>query len=158
MVSFDEFIAGFLHWKEQMSTSPSGRHFGLYGALVTAYCNSNGEFSGSSPDSYMTTQEMVEQRLLLIHGLAASAAHYGFYLRHWIQVVNVMICKKPGCIELDRLRVIHLFEADFNLMIGILFGRRAMYHQVNKQLLNLSQFERPGGECPTLAFQKFYTI
>jgi hypothetical protein len=40
IVSFEEFITGFLHWNEQTSTSPSGRHLGLYGALVAAYCNS----------------------------------------------------------------------------------------------------------------------
>jgi hypothetical protein len=154
VVSFNAFIAGFLHWSEQTSTSPSGCHLGLYGALVTAYCNSSGEFSDSLPDSYTTTQEEAEQILLLIHGIAASAARYGFYLRRWVQVVNVMIYKKLGCIELDRLRVIHLFEADFNLMIGILFGRRAMYHQVDNQLLNLSQFGRPGGECPNACISK----
>jgi hypothetical protein len=71
---------------------------------------------------------MAEQILEMIHGLASSAAPYGLYLNRWIQVVNIMIYKKPGCIELDKLRVIHVFEEDFNLMIGILFGRRAMYH------------------------------
>jgi hypothetical protein len=35
-VSFDDFISGFLHWNEQTATSPSGRHLGMYGALVTA--------------------------------------------------------------------------------------------------------------------------
>jgi hypothetical protein len=49
-----------------------------------------------------------------------------------------MIYKKPGCIELDRLHVIHLSEADFNLMVDILFRRRAMYHQVDHGLLNPS--------------------
>jgi hypothetical protein len=45
IVSFDEFISGLLHWNEKTSTSPSGRNLGLYGALVTAYCDSSGEFS-----------------------------------------------------------------------------------------------------------------
>jgi hypothetical protein len=39
-----------------------------------------------------------------------------------MQVINVMIYKKPGVIELDKLRVIHLFKADFNLLIGICFS------------------------------------
>jgi hypothetical protein len=65
-----------------------------------------------------------------------------------------MIYKKPGCIELDRLRVIHLFEADFNLMVGILFGRRAMYHQVDHQWLNPAQFRCPGGECQDASISK----
>jgi hypothetical protein len=97
---------------------------------------------------------MAEQILIMIHGIAATAAKLGFYLHCWIQVVNVMIYKKPGCIELDKLRVIHLFKADLNLMIGILFGRRAMFHQVDHQLLNPAQFGRPGGECQDSSISK----
>jgi hypothetical protein len=149
-VSFDEFISGFLHWREQTLTSPSGQHLGLYAPLVTTYCDSGGEFSTYHKRADLTTQEISEQILMMIHGLAASAARLMFFLHRWIQVVNVMIYKKPGCVELDKLRVIHLFEADFNLMIGILFGRRAMYHQVNKNLINPTQFGRPDGECATI--------
>ena len=101
-VSFDEFISGLLHWSEKTSTSPSGQHLGLYGALVTTYCNSSGEFSKLRPGDYNTPQEMAEQILQMIHGLAASAAKHGFFLQRWIQVVNVMIYKKPGCVELDK--------------------------------------------------------
>jgi hypothetical protein len=122
-VSFEEFISGLLQWNEKTLTSPSGRHLGLYGALVTDFCNSSGEFSEYSDEEELNTKEMAAQILEMIHGLASSAARYGFYLQRWIQVINIMIYKKPGCIELDKLRVIHLFEADFNLMIGILFGR-----------------------------------
>jgi hypothetical protein len=156
MVSFDEFISGLLHWKEKTSTSPSGRHLGLYRALVTAHCNSSGEFHDFDPNNTykLTTQEMAEQILGVIHGLDASAARQGFYLRRWVNVVNVMIYKKPGCIELDKLRVIHLFEADFNMMVGILFGRRAMHHQVDNRLLNPTQFGRPGGECQDASISK----
>jgi hypothetical protein len=153
-VFFDEFISGLLHWNEKTSTSPSGRHLGLYGALVTAYCNQSGEFSDLSANMQTSTQEMAEQILTMIHGLAAAAASHGFFLRRWIQVVNVMIYKKPGCVELDKLRVIHLFEADLNLMIGILFEHRAMYHQVDRGLLNQAQFGRPGGECQDSSISK----
>jgi hypothetical protein len=44
-VSFDECFSGLLCSNEKTLTSPSGRHLGLYEALVTAYCNSSGEFS-----------------------------------------------------------------------------------------------------------------
>jgi hypothetical protein len=33
-----------------------------------------------------------------------------------------MIHKEPGNYNLEKLQVIHLFEADFNLIVGILFG------------------------------------
>jgi hypothetical protein len=65
-----------------------------------------------------------------------------------------MIYKKPGVIELNKLRVIHLFEANFNLLIGVYFGRQAMYHQVDRQLLHHGQFGKPGGECQDAALSK----
>jgi hypothetical protein len=96
LVSFDEFITGFLHWSEKTSTSSSGRHLGMYGALVTAYCNSSGEFSDYSPELDHTTKGMAEQIMLMIHRLAYSAAKHGFYLQRWIKVVKVMTYKNRG--------------------------------------------------------------
>jgi hypothetical protein len=39
-------------------------------------------------------------------------------------------------------------------MIGILFGRRTMHHQVDNRLLNTTQYGRPGGECPDSSISK----
>jgi hypothetical protein len=89
-VSFNQFISDFLHWREKTSTSPSGRHLGLYGALVTASCNAGGEFSTYHKSEDHTTQEMSKQILMMIHRLAASAARLGFFLHRWIQVINIM--------------------------------------------------------------------
>jgi hypothetical protein len=50
--------------------------------------------------------------------------------------------------------VIHLFEADFNLLVGVYFGRRAMHHQVDGNLLHEGQFGKPGGECQDAAISK----
>ena len=50
--------------------------------------------------------------------------------------------------------MIHLFEADFNLAIGIYFGRRAMQHQVRHQLIHDGQFGKPHGECQDAALSK----
>jgi hypothetical protein len=58
-----------------------------------------------------------------------------------------MIYKSPGYRELKKLCIIHLFEADFNLLIGLLFGRRAMYQAAEKGLIHRGQFCRPAGEC-----------
>jgi hypothetical protein len=149
-LTFDQFISAFLHWRESTSTSPSGRHLGLYRALITAYIDASGEFSeladanithqdttmladddhsdnsdaatNASSDYTCTTQEQAESILRVIYGLASTAARMGFYLHRWTQVVNVMIYKKNGVIELDKLRVMHLFEADFNLLVGVFFG------------------------------------
>ena len=38
----------------------------------------------------------------------------------------------------EKLRVIHLFEADYNLVIGLIFGRRALYSGVENRMLHSS--------------------
>jgi hypothetical protein len=58
-----------------------------------------------------------------------------------------MIYKKPGVYLIDRLRVIHLFEADYNFVIGLIFGRRALYSGVENQTLHPSQWSQPGRQC-----------
>jgi hypothetical protein len=167
------------------STFPSGLHLGLYRALITAYIDASGEFSKLDDDAtnnvptsasdddpndpsteeattastvlQHTTQEKAESILQVIHSLTSTAAHFGFYLQRWTQVVNVMIYKKTGVIELNKLCVIHLFEADFNLLVGVFFGCRAMHHQTDHQLIHPGQFGRRGGECQDAAFDKVLT-
>jgi hypothetical protein len=156
-LDFEAFISGLLHWQEEPSTSPSSRHLGLYKALATVYCNNSCEFSKPfdvADPSDSPTNEKAEQTLQVMHGLATMAATIGFYLRRWIQVINVMIYKKPGVIKLNKLRIVHLFEADFNLLIGVYFGRRAMYHQVDRNLLHQGQYGKPSGECQDVALSK----
>jgi hypothetical protein len=155
-LDFETFISAFLHWKESTSTSPSRRHLGLYKALITAYINASDKFDKTDPDNKYapTVQAQAEEILRLIHGLASVATAQGFFLRRWINVINIMIYKKPGCIELDRLRVIHLFEADFNMFVGVLFGCRAMRHSVSHNLLHSGQYSKPGGECQDAALSK----
>jgi hypothetical protein len=144
-VTFDDFITSFLHWNEKTSTSPSGRHLGLYKSLVTAHCDSGSKFRDT--DDGLSIQEKSTAILQLIHGLATCVAERGLYLEWWIVVVNVMIYKKAGLMELDELRVIHLFEADFNLLVSTIFGHRTVHNAVNSQKLHPSQFGRKGGEC-----------
>ena len=43
-ISFKEFTQGLRKWKEATSTSPSGRHLGVYKVLLIAHDNNNGEF------------------------------------------------------------------------------------------------------------------
>jgi hypothetical protein len=121
-----------------------------------AHIDASNEFSKRPPDhpTAPTVKDKAEQILRLIHGIGTLTTAHGFFLRRWIQVINVMIYKKPGCIELDKLRVIHLFETNFNLLIGVLIGRRAMQHSVSNGLLHCGQYGKPGGECQDAALSK----
>ena len=46
-----------------------------------------------------------------------------------------MIEKDPGCPKINRLRVIHLYECDLNLMLGISF-RKLQQHCEDNNMLN----------------------
>ena len=88
----DQVQNGFKTWRETTSTSPSGRHLGHYRALVTddtlRYC--------------LTTFLNI-------------AITNGISITRWQHAANVMIEKDKGRPNINRLRIIHLFEADLNL-------------------------------------------
>jgi hypothetical protein len=68
------------------------------------------------------------------------AIHHGIALDRWSNSVTVMLEKDAGaprCIK--RLRIIHLFEADFNLFLKLQWGSRLVKHAVKHDLLNDSQ-------------------
>ena len=48
-------------------------------------------------------------------------------------IVNVMIFKDPGCYHIHCLRVIHLYEADYNFILAVKW--REMIHQASDQKL-----------------------
>jgi hypothetical protein len=48
----------------------------------------------------------------------------------------------PGL--LYRLRVIHLFEANYNFVTGLIFGHRALYSSIANETLHASQWAKPG--------------
>ena len=102
----------------------------------------------------MSTQEKAKQIQQVIHSLLTATTTLGFFLAQWLQVVNVIIYKTPGCIKLDKLQVIHLFEVNFNLAIGIFFGQKAMHHQVEHNLIHKGQFRKLHSECQDAALSK----
>jgi hypothetical protein len=69
-----------------------------------------------------------------------------------------MIYKKPGVYLMNKLRVIHLFEADYNLIIGTIFGRQAMYSGVDQHTLHLSQWSQPGRQCADVVVMRQLTL
>jgi hypothetical protein len=50
-----------------------------------------------------------------------------------------MIKKKPGVSRLDKLRVIHIFEADYNLILKVMWSHKAVWDIHNAGLLNDGQ-------------------
>ena len=55
--------------------------------------------------------------------------------------------QEARCLPHRELRVIHLFEADYNFVIGTIFERRALYSGVDHHILHSSQWARQGCQC-----------
>jgi hypothetical protein len=120
-ISEEDFISGIKCWKESTSTSPSGRHLGHYKAIVN-----DPDLKKQDPEK----SHLRERETNFVSALAKMLnlpLKYGFAPKRWCTSVTVMIEKDPGNPRIERLRVIHLFEADYNLSLKMLWGKRRVY-------------------------------
>ena len=121
LVTTEEFIDKVKTWKESTSTSPSGLHLGHYHAMVQRH---------DLQEDHPQYLELERKRMLLIRAHVALinyAVRFGYSYKRWKKIVNVMILKDPGDTRIHRLRVIHMYEADYNMINGV-FWRRAVHH------------------------------
>ena len=112
-ISAEDVRAGYKRWRESTSTSPSGLHLGHEKAIMR-YDEEDGE------------NRLSDRIFKLKATFLNMAIEHGHVYSRWKTIVNAMIEKIPGKPLLNKLRVIHLIESDFNLMTGILWGRRLM--------------------------------
>ena len=110
-------------WNESTSTSPSGLHLGHYKALIARH-----EYSERHPDDALRIQwDQMQSDLRDVHlALLNYALQRGYSYSRWQQVSNAMLFKEENNIKIHRTRVIHIYEADYNLAIGMQW-RSALY-------------------------------
>ncbi len=106
------FIDGWKKLRESTSSSPSGRHFGHYKTAVVV---------SRLPEAHPAYFPQLSH-------LHAAMCHFpvkhGFAPKRWCESTNVMLEKIEGNPRLDKLRVIHLLEADFNYVLRLVWGKR----------------------------------
>ena len=108
---------GFGRWREATSTSPSGRHLGHYKAIVQD-----------------------DTLLLCLTKFIDLVVKRGIALSRWKNAINVMLEKDDGCPRINRLRIIHLFEADFNFFLKLLWGHRLVCRANDFKMINTGQY------------------
>jgi hypothetical protein len=148
-ISLHDFTSAIKVWKERTSTSPSGRHLGHYKLLVKTFKDKH-----TDPELKVATGEILQ----LMVDIMDLASNKGFILEQWTKVINVMLYKKPGIYLMNKLCIIHLFEADYNFIIGTIFGRRALYSGVDNNTLHPSQWAQPGRQCSDIVVMRELTI
>jgi hypothetical protein len=143
-----EIISGFKVWKEITSTSPSNRHLGHYKSLLRPDGRTNQD----------TTQQLAANILAVHHKMTNLCVRLGISLQRWQEIVTTMLEKENGHPKLHRLRVIHLLEADLNLLIKILIARQFVWKGENHAMFGDAQAgSRPGRSAIDVVLQKELT-
>jgi hypothetical protein len=144
LITEAEFISKFKIWKESTSTLPSGLHLGHYKALV----------SRNNADLDTDEGKLIEKQRKELISAHVAMINYSllrsYSYSRWKNVVNVMIEKEPGNSKVHRLRVIHLYEADYNFLLQAKW-RGLISHAESNDLLHPGQY----GSCPPLAMKVF---
>jgi hypothetical protein len=108
----DDVNYRFKKWKETTSTSPSRRPLGYYKTIIK--------------DSLL-----LKCLMQAVHATVQS----GLTLKWWCNAVNILIIKDPGKPKITCLCIIHLFEADFNLFLKLMWGSLLVKEAVSLILL-----------------------
>ena len=116
-VTVGEFRHYFKKKKESTESSPSGRHIGHYKAILD-------------------NDEIVD----LLVSMLNIGINTGCSLSRWQQTVSVMLEKDRGSPKIDRLRIIQLFEADYNFLLSLILGHRLMNFARRHCQFNESQY------------------
>jgi hypothetical protein len=118
--------------KELTSTSPSGVNLGHYRAYYTTHT-----YKQERPEY----EEFKHRRQAIIEAhlsLLKYAIDQGYSFDRSKKITTMMKEKEPSYHKIHRLRVIHLYEADYNLLLCMRW-RTAVHHVTCNKTLNPSQ-------------------
>jgi hypothetical protein len=127
LITEEEFISTF-----KISRSPSGRHIGHYKAIIK--------------DPVLVSLHTNMMNIPFQVGIAPE---------RWTKVTDIMLEKEAGNPRSHRLRILALFECDFNQAKRIIIACKTSHHIEDNKLVPGMQFgSRPGRNCQSVVLQK----
>ena len=108
----------FQRWTALPSIAASGKHLGHYKRLCMISLRLE-----QDPPIKPLADAIIDLQLQLSN----VALTYGYVYDRWKKIVSVIIEKKPGLFLLEKLRTMQLFEAHYNWLLGLVFGRCLVY-------------------------------
>jgi len=145
---FEPLMNGIQKWPECTTTSPSGRHLGIYKSLLK-------DKPPKDPPKDLPPQTYGQDVMHYIYRLLQLALHHTHVYQRWCTVWNMYLEKKPGNPRIDLLRTLHLFEADYNLLLKWHSSKGFMTKAEHNNTLQDNQGGgRPGRSAIDLACKK----
>jgi hypothetical protein len=127
-ITAEKMMTKYKGWKERTSTSPSGRHLGHFHALFRPMKAKDKEDR--------ERLEWIRQEIIDLHAIMLQTAYNNEHVyKRWEYILTCMLGKDSGIPRIHRLRVIHLYECDLNLLFSIFF-RELDQHCEDNYLLN----------------------
>jgi hypothetical protein len=123
-MSFEDMCKGFSKWKESTTTSPSNKHLGIYKSLLNARkydirteteTNNNITYNNNI-NRYQHTVPIAEITLQIQYYIMMLAVNHCHTYKRWQVVHNFLLEKTSGQPLLNKLQVIHIYEADWSLI------------------------------------------
>jgi exonuclease III len=135
-IAYSEFVGKLKVWRESTSTSPSGTHLGHYKTLVAKHNASE----APEEDQEKLRLDGIQKQLCDLHlQMINYALERGYSYQRWQTVANTILFKDPDNYRIHRTRIIHLYEADYNLAIGLKW-RSAIHQAEDMKILNDGQY------------------
>ena len=106
----EDIKKAFNIWQESTSTSPSGRHLGKYKAVTR--------------DLDVKDESARAKMLEIQTNMMNTAVKHSIVYERWETVHSLMLEKIKGKPRLEKLWIIHIYKADVNMIMGILWDQR----------------------------------
>ena len=119
---------GLKKWRENTTTSPSGRQLGHYKALLTFDDEKDNKLEGFNNEILTVYNTIINASIFL-----------GTPLTRWKKSIAVMIEKIQGNTKINKLRLINIYEADYNLILKHFWPHKATHHAEQFNLLGETQ-------------------
>jgi hypothetical protein len=127
-ITGEKMMNKYRRWKERTSTSPSGRHLGHFHALFRPL--------KAKDENDRDRLEGIRQDVITLHTIMLQTAYDNEHVyKRWEYILTCMLGKDTGIPRIHRLRVIHLYEFDLNLLF-LLFFRELDQHCEDNFLIN----------------------
>ena len=141
-ISTEEWVRGWSKMRESTASAPNG-HFGHYKTAAVA-----ARLPEDHPDHFPELAAIYAK-------LVSLPLKHGFAPEEWKQCVDAVLEKIPGRPIIEKLRIVMLFDAQFNFALKLIFGRRMIYHaEDNRFFGNANHGSRPGRQVQDALLEK----